>query len=156
MGITSSSSSFYRLQLQSAVFPLEECFWIFVYSVSATNLEHQSLIRTEMLRTPEAAVGGLCDEKRGGKGWGWRREEEGGSQGWAERIEQWGWWGLCLGLRSVDRFQAWYFPDRLNGKGQRSAALVSYERKAVCVFPCTCAGTNMHACLPHIVFKLFF
>lgn len=41
--------------------------------------------------------------------------------------------GGRLGERSVDRFQAWYFPDRLNGKGQRSAALVSYERKAVCV-----------------------
>lgn len=41
--------------------------------------------------------------------------------------------GGCLGERSVDRFQAWYFPDRLNGKGQRSAALVSYEREAVSV-----------------------
>lgn len=44
--------------------------------------------------------------------------------------------GGCLGERSVDRFQAWYFPDRLNGKGQRLAALVSYERDAVCVREC--------------------
>lgn len=26
-----------------------------------------------------------------------------------------------------------FFPDRLNGKGQRSVALVSYERQTVCV-----------------------
>lgn len=48
------------------------------------------------------------------------------------------WGGGCLGERSVDRFQAWYFPDRLNGKGQRLAALVSYERDAVCVRECVC------------------
>lgn len=50
----------------------------------------------------------------------------------------------CLGESSVDRFQAWYFPDRLNGKGQRSAALVSYERDTVCVHEhahmCVCAS----------------
>lgn len=56
-----------------------------------------------------------------------------------ERIGRVGGWlgmvggGGCLGERSVDRFQAWYFPDRLNGKGQRLAALVSYEREAICV-----------------------
>lgn len=38
----------------------------------------------------------------------------------------------CLSERSVDRFQAWYFPDRLNGQGQRSTSLVFYEREAVC------------------------
>lgn len=32
-----------------------------------------------------------------------------------------------LSERSVDRFQARYFPDRLNAKGQSSAALVSYR-----------------------------
>lgn len=52
--------------------------------------------------------------------------------------------GGCLGERSVDRFQAWYFPDRLNGKGQRSAALVSYERKAVCVY--MGAGVCVYVC----------
>lgn len=50
----------------------------------------------------------------------------------------------CLGESSVDRFQAWYFPDRLNGKGQRLAALVSYERDTVCVhecvYVCACAS----------------
>lgn len=44
--------------------------------------------------------------------------------------------GDRLGERSADRFQAWYFPDRLNGKGQRSAALVSDERKVVCGWVC--------------------
>lgn len=37
-----------------------------------------------------------------------------------------------------------FFPDRLNGKGQRSAALVSSERKAVCV--CLSAFMCAHFC----------
>lgn len=58
--------------------------------------------------------------------------------------------GGCLGERSVDRFQAWYFPDRLNGKGQRSAALVSYERKAVCVY--MGAGVCIRVCV-HVLYQ---
>ncbi len=55
--------------------------------------------------------------------------------------------GGCLGERSVDRFQAWYFPDRLNGKGQRLAALVSYEREAVCVSVCVVVCVHVCLCL---------
>lgn len=63
----------------------------------------------------------------------------------------------CLGERSVDRFQAWYFPDRLNGKGQRSAAFVSlWKRGCVCIFELMCTS-KCHACLLYIELKeLFF